>query len=73
MSLNLPPTSAEFYAMALHHKQKTLNCLRRELASLDKGSSDHILVSMLMLCLFDVGLSKTQQQYLDQSTANIIL
>ena len=52
LSLNQP--SPETYALALQHKQRTLASLRRDVASLGQGPRNHILISMLMLCLFDV-------------------
>lgn len=54
LSLTQPSASADYYSLALHHKQRTLQQLRNDIASLDGASSNHILVSMLMLCLFDV-------------------
>lgn len=57
LSLNQTSTSVNYYSMALQQKQKTLHQLRNDIASFNGGSNDHILVSMLMLCLFDMGSS----------------
>lgn len=55
LSLNQPYASVDYYSLALLQKQRTLYQLRKDIASLNGGSNNHILVSMLMLCLFDVG------------------
>ena len=54
LSLNRPSSSIEYYALALQQKQRTLHQLRSDIAALDGGSNNHVLVAMLMLCLFDV-------------------
>ncbi|KAL3421907.1 fructosyl amine:oxygen oxidoreductase [Phlyctema vagabunda] len=54
LSANSSSDSNEYYSLALHHKQRTLNQLRFDIASLDGTSSNHILVAMLLLCLFDI-------------------
>ena len=57
LSLN-HPSSPVYYLLALHQKQRSLHQLRNDIASLNGASNNHILVSMLMLCLFDVGSSQ---------------
>jgi hypothetical protein len=53
--LSLGDTEGYYYAAALGHKQRALSALRRALASSNGAlSKNQILVSMLMLCLFDV-------------------
>lgn len=64
LSLRQTSSSVDYYALALRHKQKTLKSLRQEIASLDGTMNDHILISMLMLCLLDVGPSKLVQSLL---------
>lgn len=54
LDLNTPSTSTDYYAIALRHKQKALNGLRQDLATDGGAHTDHVLVSMLMLCLLDV-------------------
>jgi len=54
LDLNRPSTSIDYHAIALRHKQKTLNGLRKDLATDGGAHSDHVLVSMLMLCLLDI-------------------
>lgn len=58
LSLRQTSPSIDYYALALRHKQKTLKSLRQEIASLNGRMNDHILISMLMLCLLDVGPSE---------------
>jgi len=55
LSLNQQSATVDYYSLALQYKQRTLQQLRHDIASLNKGSNNHVLVSMLMLCLFDVG------------------
>ncbi|CZR51396.1 uncharacterized protein PAC_01271 [Phialocephala subalpina] len=54
LSLNQTSTTLDYYSLALQQKQKTLHQLRNDIASSNGGSNNHILVSMLMLCLFDI-------------------
>ncbi|KFZ08864.1 hypothetical protein V502_09092 [Pseudogymnoascus sp. VKM F-4520 (FW-2644)] len=54
LSLRQTSPSIDYYALALRHKQKTLKSLRQEIASLNGRMNDHILISMLMLCLLDI-------------------
>ncbi|OBT68203.1 hypothetical protein VE03_02382 [Pseudogymnoascus sp. 23342-1-I1] len=54
LSLRQTSSSIDYYALALRHKQKTLKSLRQEIASLNGRMNDHILISMLMLCLLDI-------------------
>ena len=54
LSLNQPTSPVNYYSLALQQKQRTLYHLRHDIASLNGTSNNHILVSMLMLCLFDV-------------------
>lgn len=54
LSLNQTSTLVDYYSLALQQKQKTLHQLRNDIASFNGGSKDHVLVSMLMLCLFDI-------------------
>ncbi|RFU31210.1 hypothetical protein B7463_g5146, partial [Scytalidium lignicola] len=54
LSLDKPTAPLDYYSLALHHKQRALHQLRRHLTLLDISSSDHILASMLMLCLLDI-------------------
>lgn len=60
LSLNQHSTTVDYYSLALRQKQRTLHQLRMDIASLNGASNNHILVSMLMLCLFDVWLPNTQ-------------
>jgi hypothetical protein len=55
LSLNYTSSPVDYYSLALQQKQRTLHQLRNDIASLNGASNNHILVSMLMLCLFDVG------------------
>jgi hypothetical protein len=54
ISLENGSEAPDYYTVALQHKQKALSYLRNEIAYLQESPRDHILVSMLMLCLFDV-------------------
>ncbi|TVY13574.1 hypothetical protein LARI1_G006452 [Lachnellula arida] len=54
LDLNTPSTSVDYYAIALRHKQKALNGLRQDLGTNGRAHTDHVLVSMLMLCLLDI-------------------
>lgn len=54
LSLNQLETPSDYYAIALHHKQRALTCLRNELSTANEASSGHLLVSILMMCLLDV-------------------
>ncbi|TVY58741.1 putative transcriptional regulatory protein [Lachnellula suecica] len=54
LSLDRPSNSLDNYVVALRHKQKALGYLRNEIASLNGKPSSHILISMVMLCLFDI-------------------
>ncbi|KUJ23642.1 uncharacterized protein LY89DRAFT_189135 [Mollisia scopiformis] len=54
LSLNQPSVLVDYYSLALHQKQRTLHQLRYDIASLNGASSNHVLVAMLMLCLFDI-------------------
>ncbi len=55
LSLHQSPASVDYYSLALEQKQRTLRQLRVDIASSNGKSNNHVLVSMLMLCLFDVG------------------
>jgi hypothetical protein len=48
------PSSIEYYSLALQQKQRTLHRLRSDIGAMNRSSNNHILVAMLMLCLFDV-------------------
>jgi hypothetical protein len=54
LSVNRTSSSVEYYSRALQQKQRTLHQLRSDIASFNGESNNHILVAMLMLCLFDV-------------------
>ncbi|CZR55599.1 uncharacterized protein PAC_05487 [Phialocephala subalpina] len=54
LSLNQQSATVDYYSLALQYKQRTLQQLRHDIASLNKGSNNHVLVSMFMLCLFDI-------------------
>jgi hypothetical protein len=53
LSLSQPANSVDNYFFALHQKQRTLQWLRLDIASSNGVSRNHVLVAMLMLCLFD--------------------
>jgi hypothetical protein len=55
LSLNQSTSSVDYYSLALLQKQRTLHQLRHDITFFNGTSNNHILVSMLMLCLFDVG------------------
>ncbi|RDW65609.1 hypothetical protein BP5796_10301 [Coleophoma crateriformis] len=54
MSLNHPSAMNHYYYIALHQKQRALNELRCAIASTSETSRNHLLVTMLLLCLFDI-------------------
>ncbi|KAE8448733.1 hypothetical protein EG329_008948 [Mollisiaceae sp. DMI_Dod_QoI] len=54
LSLHQSPASVDYYSLALEQKQRTLRQLRVDIASSNEKSNNHVLVSMLMLCLFDI-------------------
>ena len=54
LHLSLDQASSDNYSVALYQKQRTLHQLRHDVASFHESSTSHILVSMLMLCLFDI-------------------
>ncbi|KAH8820718.1 fungal-specific transcription factor domain-containing protein [Xylogone sp. PMI_703] len=54
LSLDKPTTTLDYHSLALRYKQRALCQLRRDITMSDKFSKDHILVSMLLLCLFDI-------------------
>ncbi|TVY43891.1 Transcriptional activator protein [Lachnellula occidentalis] len=73
LDLNTPSTSIDYYAIALRHKQKALNGLRQDLATDGGAHTDHVLVSMLMLCLLDIadGCQTSWPQHLS-AAANLL-
>jgi hypothetical protein len=56
LSLNESSVSIDYYSLALQQKQRKLYQLRSNIASVDEASNNHVLLSMLMLCLFNVSL-----------------
>lgn len=54
LHLSLDQAYSDNYSVALYQKQRALQQLRHDVASFHESSTSHILVSMLMLCLFDI-------------------